>query len=55
MQLLFSAMDHGYLDSARLYKLRQTGALFVTRAISSMNARRVYTAKADRATGVIGD
>jgi len=40
----FYVMDRGYLDFARLYKLHQTGAFFVTRAKSNMNARRVYSA-----------
>ena len=51
----FYVMDRGYLDFARLYKLHQTGAFFVTRAKRGMNARRVYSAKTDRATGVICD
>jgi Domain of unknown function (DUF4372)/Transposase DDE domain len=48
----FYIMDRGYLDFARLYKLHQAG-FFVTRAKRGMNARRVYSAKTDRATGVI--
>lgn len=51
----FYVMDRGYLDFARLYKLHQAGAFFVTRAKRGMNARRVYSAKTDRATGVICD
>ncbi|MDP3794714.1 MAG: IS4 family transposase [bacterium] len=51
----FYIMDRGYLDFARLYKLHQAGAFFVTRAKRGMNARRVYSAKTDRATGVICD
>ena len=51
----FYVMDRGYLDFARLYKLHQTGAFFVTRAKRGMSARRVYSAKTDRATGVICD
>jgi hypothetical protein len=51
----FYVMDRGYLDFARLYKLHQTGAFFVTRAKSNMNARRVYSAASDRVTGVICD
>ena len=51
----FYVMDRGYLDFARLYTLHQTGAFFVTRAKSNMSARRVYSAKTDRATGVICD
>ena len=51
----FYVMDRGYLDYARLYKLHQAGAFFVTRAKRGMDARRVYSATADRASGVICD
>ena len=51
----FYVMDRGYLDFARLYKLHQAGAFFVTRAKRGMNARRVYSAATERSTGVICD
>jgi hypothetical protein len=51
----FYVMDRGYVDFARLYTLHQTGAFFVTRAKSPMDARRVYSAPTDRSTGVISD
>ena len=51
----FYVMDRGYLDFARLYTLHQAGAFFVTRAKRGMNARRVYSAKTDRTSGVICD
>jgi hypothetical protein len=51
----FYVMDRGYLDFARLYKLHQSGAFFVTRAKRGMNARRVYSTKTDRTTGVMCD
>ena len=51
----FYIMDRGYLDFARLYQLHRTGAFFVTRAKSNMNARRVYSNATDRTTGVICD
>lgn len=51
----FYVMDRGYIDFARLHILDQAGAFFVTRAKSNLNARRVYSAKADRASGVICD
>ena len=51
----FYVMDRGYLDFARLFKMHQAGAFFVTRAKSNMNARRVYSAKVDRSSGVICD
>ena len=51
----FYVMDRGYLDFTRLYHTHQAGAFFVTRAKRNMNARRVYSAPTDRATGVICD
>ena len=51
----FYVMDRGYLDFARLYRLHQAGAFFVTRAKSNFNARRVYSAPCDRSEGVICD
>jgi len=48
-------MDRGYVDFARLFKLHQAGAFFVTRAKSNMDARRSYSAASDRATGIIYD
>ena len=51
----FYVMDRGYIDYARLYTLHQAGAFFVTRAKSNLDARRLYSAGTDRATGVICD
>ena len=51
----FYIMDRGYLDFERLYALAQTGAFFVTRAKSNMDARRLYSAPTDRSTGLICD
>ena len=51
----FYVMDRGYVDFERLYTLHQAGAFFVTRAKSPMDARRVYSADVDRASGVICD
>jgi hypothetical protein len=51
----FYVMDRGYLDFARLYKMHQTGAFFVTRAKRGMDSRRVYSAPNDRNNGVICD
>ena len=48
-------MDRGYVDFGRLYRLHQTGAFFVTRAKSNLDAHRVYSAATDRTTGVIAD
>ena len=51
----FYVMDRGYVDFARLHTLHQAGAFFVTRAKSPMDARRVYSAPADRTSGVVCD
>ena len=51
----FYVMDRGYLDYERLFAMHQAGAFFVTRAKESMDARRVYSATADRSSGVICD
>jgi hypothetical protein len=48
----FYVMDRGYVDFARLYSLHQAGAFFVTRAMSAMDARRVYSANSNRASGI---
>ena len=51
----FYVMDRGYVDFERLYALHQAGAFFVTRAKSPLDARRVYSAPTERASGVICD
>jgi hypothetical protein len=51
----FYVMDRGYLDFERLYTFAQTGAFFVTRAKTNMDARRLYSAPTDRSTGLICD
>jgi hypothetical protein len=51
----FYVMDRGYVDFSRLYTLHQTGAFFVTRAKSPMDARRVYSTATQRTSGVICD
>jgi hypothetical protein len=48
-------MDRGYIDFPRLHVLHLAGAFFVTRAKSNMDAHRVYSAPADRTTGIICD
>ena len=52
---VFFHLDRGYLDFTRLYTMHQAGAFFVTRAKSNFNARRVYSATVDKATGVVCD
>jgi hypothetical protein len=51
----FYVMDRGYVDFARLYKMHQAGAFFVTRAKRNMDARRVYSTATDRSSGIICD
>jgi len=51
----FYVMDRGYLDFARLYNMHRAGAFFVTRTKRGMDARRVYSAPAQRDAGVICD
>lgn len=48
-------MDRGYLDFARLFVLHQAGAFFVTRAKLNTGYRRIYSARSDRAQGIICD
>ena len=48
-------MDRGYLDFARLYKMHQAGAFFVTLAKSNMNFRRIYSAQVNKELGIICD
>jgi hypothetical protein len=51
----FYIMDRGYVDYKRLYAIDQAKAFFVTRAKQSMDARRVYSRPADRASGIVCD
>ena len=51
----FYVMDRGYVDFARRYQMHQAGAFFVTLAKRGMNARRVYSSKTDRSSGVVCD
>ena len=48
-------MDRGYVDFERLHVLHQAGAFFVTRSKSNLDARRLYSAPTDRASGIICD
>lgn len=48
-------MDRGYVDFARLYALHVSGAFFVTRAKSNLDAPRQYSASTDRSTGILCD
>jgi len=48
-------MDRGYIDYARLYKLTQAFAWFVTRAKKNMQYRRLYSRPVDKSTGLRSD
>jgi IS4 transposase len=45
-------MDRGYLDFARLYKIHQASAFFVTRAKVNFSRTRLYSNTVDKSTGV---
>jgi transposase len=51
----FYIMDRGYLDFARLYRLGQCLAFFVTRAKTNFRFQRVYSHPVDKSTGLICD
>jgi hypothetical protein len=55
--LLFEAgaiyvMDRGYVDFARLYRISQASAFFITRAKSNFQFQRLYSRPVDKATGL---
>ena len=45
-------MDRGYLDFARLYKVHQSAAFFVTRAKSNFRFQRLCSQTVDKSTGL---
>ena len=45
-------IDRAYLDCARLYRIHQSQAFFVTRAKSTTDLRRLYSHPVDKATGL---
>ena len=51
----FYIMDRGYLDFARLYRMTQALAFFVTRAKSNMSCQRIAAREVDKTTGLICD
>jgi hypothetical protein len=51
----YYVLDRGYLDFARLYRLQQAGAFFVTRAKINLQYVRRYSHPVDRATGLCCD
>jgi hypothetical protein len=48
----FYIADRGYLDFARLYRLHQSGAFFVTRAKKNSRFQRRYSRPVDKTTGL---
>jgi hypothetical protein len=59
-QLVFEAgafyiFDRGYLDFARLYRIHQSSAFFVTRAKSNFEFHRLGSQPVDKSTGVRSD
>jgi hypothetical protein len=48
----FYIMDRGYLDFARLHRLHQSGAFFVTRAKKNFCGARRYSRPVDKTTGL---
>ena len=48
----FYVMDRGYIDFARLYRLHQAQAFFVTRAKSNLQYRRLYSHPIDKSAGL---
>jgi len=48
----FYILDRGYLDYARLFRINQADAYFVTRTKKNMNFTRLYSNKIDKATGL---
>lgn len=48
----FYVVDRGYLDFARLHRLHQSAAFFVTRARRSFRGQRRYSCEVDKTTGL---
>ena len=48
-------LDRGYLDFARLYRVHQAGAFFVTRAKSNTRCERLYSNPVDKTMGLVCD
>ena len=50
--LAFYLMDKGYLDFARLYRINQASAFFVTRAKTNLAFKRIYSKKVEKELGL---
>lgn len=56
-ELIFEAgaiyvMDRGYVDFARLHRIEESSAFFVTRAKSNFQCQRLYSRPVDKSTGL---
>jgi hypothetical protein len=51
----FYLMDRGYIDFARLHRIHDDRAFFVTRTKSNFRYRRLYSRPVDKSTGVQSD
>jgi hypothetical protein len=51
----FYIIDRGFIDFERLYRFHEAGSFFVTRGKSNLKAKRRYSHRVDRATGLICD
>jgi len=56
-ELVFEAgaiyvMDRGYVDFARLHRIEESSAFFVTRAKSNFQCQRLYSRPVDKSTGL---
>jgi IS4 transposase len=48
-------MDRGYLDFARLFRIEEASAFFVTRSKKNTQFKRIFSHPTDRSTGVVAD
>ena len=51
----FYIMDRGYVDFARLHRIHQSAAFFVTRTKANFQFRRRYSAAVDKIDGILFD
>jgi len=51
----FYIMDRGYVDFARLHRIQDCAAFFVTRAKSNFRFRRLYSQPVNKGTGILSD
>lgn len=51
----YYVMDRGYVDFARLYRLTEYVAFFVTRAKTNLRFRRLYSHPVEKSEGVLSD